>query len=39
MEMKGKEYFYIAHIFIPRMLTVLGVYIQMSREPCAGAGV
>jgi hypothetical protein len=31
------KYFYIAHMSIPRMLTALGVYIQMYRDrPCQG---
>jgi hypothetical protein len=31
LKSKSKDYFYIAHISIPRMLKVLGVYIQMYR--------
>jgi hypothetical protein len=34
---KANDNFYIAHISIPRMLTALGVYIQMYRgHPCRG---
>jgi hypothetical protein len=32
LKSKSNDNFYIAHISIPRMLTALGVYIQMYRD-------